>query len=137
MHAHLLFLGQDCKYSSDIIAVWEAKQKSEISNSKHRRSELKSVLQMCGLSTNKLSVRKMRSLLISLKGVELPVSTAEVDHLLVHNYGQVIGGMCNSCIFISTDCSLYICMHAIILQFLACGLHNRKISSSPSLWIHP
>ena len=64
-----------------------------VSDRKHnKRPALESVLRMCGLATNKLSIPKMRGLLISLKGNKLPVSEKQVDQLLTNKHGQVIGG---------------------------------------------
>ena len=63
-----------------------------VSDRKHKRPALESVVKMCGLATNKLSIPKMRGLLQSLKGNKLPLSEKEVDQLLTNKHGQVIGG---------------------------------------------
>lgn len=92
MLAHLLFEQQDCKYSSDIIASWEANHKSLVSDRHHKRPALESAVKMCGLSTTGLNIPKMRALLVSLKTNKLPVSAGEVGHLLTNKHGQAIGG---------------------------------------------
>ena len=68
--------------SNAIITRWEADNKCIVSDKKHKSNVLKNLVRRCGLSTS-MSVAKLRTVLQSLKRKSLPISSAEVDSMLI------------------------------------------------------
>ena len=77
--------------STEIIARWEAENECSAVDKKHKSDVLKKLLRRCGLSTS-MSVPAMRTVLLSLKKVELPACPTEVVRLLKMR-NEAIGGI--------------------------------------------